>query len=393
MGGVRWRAVVGAVLLATACGDAGADADASPLVVTDIAADVGIDDATTTHGENCVADLDDDGDRDLVLSVHDGGWWIVHATQSGRFVMAHRFADRDRHGCAVADFDGDGRLDIYMSIGGCRGTCRSPNELWLQQPDGSFVDAAAAWGVEDADGRGRVPVVLDVDGDDRPDLFTGQAAGVEYPSPNRVWVNRGDHFVLEEGEATAELGNWCADAADLDGDGLDELAVCTEARGLLLYRNEGGTFVEDTDGFGVKRRGQRAVDLADVDGDGRPDLTTVAAGHVRVRLNDGSRFGRAVVDLRVADGRDVAFGDADGDGDSDLYVQQGEETDEPDWIQLLEEGRAVGPPIEVPGTRGTAGDTVVAIPDWEGTGRAAFLVNNGHEEHAGRRQLFVTKSP
>ncbi len=76
-----------------------------------------------------------------------------------------RFPGRDRHGCATGDFNGDGRPDIYASIGACAGTCTAPKELWIQTADGSFVDRAAEFGITDPGGRGRQPITLNANGD------------------------------------------------------------------------------------------------------------------------------------------------------------------------------------------------------------------------------------
>ena len=47
-----------------------------------------------------------------------------------------------------------------------------------------------------------MPVVLDANGDELPDLFTGQEEGVDFPSLNRLWINKGDRFELQEDPAT-----------------------------------------------------------------------------------------------------------------------------------------------------------------------------------------------
>lgn len=391
--------VVWALALA-ACGSSSgspevSDRSRSSLLVTDVAQEASVAQATQTHGENCVADFDGDGLSDLLLSTHreDGGWPLYQGLPDGRFRLndAVDFARRDRHGCAVADFNGDGLLDIYMSIGGCEGTCEEPKELWIQQADHTFVDEAERWGIDDPGGRGRVPVVLNANDDDLPDLFTGQEEGVDYPSLNRVWINRGDHFELQGGQLTNELGNNCAAASDIDGDGLDEVVVCTPENGFFLYRNDGGVFVDATASFGLASYGRRTAELVDIDGDGRVDLVTVERSRVQILLNEGNRFGDASFIQELEDGKDVAFGDVDGDGDLDVYVQQGADTDEPDLLLLSEgDGRGFTPGPPLPPTTSGAGDTVVALPNWKGSGRVAFVVNNGFQDEPGprRRQIF-----
>src|SRR5204862_7518205 len=107
------------------------------------------------------------------------------------------------------------------------------------QPSHAFVNAASRWGVADPDTRGRVPIEVNANGDKRPDLFTGAESGVDHPSPNHLWINEGNRFVLHQGPPTAEIGNNCAAAADLNHDGLDELAGCTPKNRFHLYRSSG----------------------------------------------------------------------------------------------------------------------------------------------------------
>src|SRR5206468_1704162 len=129
------------------------------------------------------------------------------------------------------------------------------------------------------------------------------------------WINRGDHFELQKGPITNSLGNICAAAADIDGDGIDEIAVCTKTNGFHLYKNEHGTYVEATKAFGLADYGRRSVVFVDVNGDGHPDLATVESSRVQIFLNVGGRYAKPVLTLKVTDGKDVGFGDVDGDGD------------------------------------------------------------------------------
>ena len=107
---------------------------------------LGIARTVNTAGENCVFDYNGDGVMDLFLSTHDDGpWQLFRGMPDGKFVETNvgTFPRRDRHGCATGGFNGDGRPDIYASIGTCVGRCTAPKELWIQRTDGTFVDRAA----------------------------------------------------------------------------------------------------------------------------------------------------------------------------------------------------------------------------------------------------------
>jgi FG-GAP-like repeat len=370
--------------------------DTLRLIARDVASEAGIGRTVSTEGENCVFDYNRDGVRDLFLSVHAlEPWQLFEGKPDGTFVETNigTFPGRDRHGCATGDFNGDGRPDIYASIGACQGTCTAPKELWVQTADGSFVDRAAQFGLADPGGRGRQPITIKANNDPWPDLYTGQAVGVDYPSPNRLWLNFGGvGFVNPADLPTEEIGNLCATAGDFDSDGHDDLIVCgSEPHSFRVYDNSGGgTWSDVTKAVGLPVWNRRDAELADLNRDGKLDLVTATQTGVEVRLNTAGRFPTISYALALADGRDVALGDADGDGDQDIYVCQGTNATVPDLLLL---NRGSGASYEsfsgLPQVTTGEGDTVQAIPNWKGTSRAAFLVSNGRAyPEPGPRQLI-----
>jgi FG-GAP-like repeat/RTX calcium-binding nonapeptide repeat (4 copies) len=375
------------------------------LIARDVASEAGIARTVTTEGENCVFDYNRDGVMDLFLSTHDAApWQLFRGTPDGRFVETNvgTFPRRDRHGCATGDFNRDGRPDIYASIGACVGTCLAPKELWIQTAEGGFVDRAAQFGITDPGGRGREPITLNANGDVWPDLLTGQAVGVDYPSPNRLWLNQaGASFVNPPGLPTEEIGNNCDTAGDIDHDGFDELIVCGGGGQLFptvfrAYDNSGGTTWSDaTAALGLPTFAHSDAELADLNRDGWLDLVTVRSNRLEVRLNVSGRFPSVNYSLALSDGRDLAVGDAEGDGDQDIYVVQGTNATVPDLLLL---NRGSGASYEsfpgLPQVTTGDGDTAQAIPNWKGTNRAAFLVNNGRAyPEPGPRQLIELIPP
>jgi FG-GAP-like repeat len=385
-------AVTACVVIAAAAGCGGGGDSGSGA--RDVAEEAGIARTTATHGENCVFDYDGDGTMDLFLSNHEQApWQLFRGLSDGEFAETNQgtFPRRDRHGCATADFNGDQLPDIYASLGACMGTCQAAKELWIQAEGGTFTEAAAQYGVTDPGGRGRLPVALNANGDKRPDLFTGQSAGVRYPSPNRLWVNIGHRFVNPPGLPTEEIDNQCDTAGDFDGDGYDELIVCAgQVAGSVLrvYDNHRGKWSVANKAVGVPTYGRADAQLADINGDGGLDLVAIGV-NVEVRLNRSGRFPVVDYQLPLPEARNLAVGDAEGDGDQDIYVLRGNNAELPD-VMLLNDGSGTSFTefTDMPQATTGEGDTVQAIPNWKGTRRAAFLVNNGFEDAQGPRQLI-----
>src|SRR4029077_17573959 len=85
-------------------------------------------------------------------------------------------------GAALFDFDGDGRLDVYLlQNGGAEG---AKNCLFHQEADGRFKDVSAGSGLDIA-GYNMGVAIGNVNNDGRPDVLVTQYGGV------KLFLNQG----------------------------------------------------------------------------------------------------------------------------------------------------------------------------------------------------------
>jgi hypothetical protein len=198
-------------------------------------------------------------------------------------------------GVSTADFDGDGWIDIYVA------NDNTPNQLWINQRNGTFRDAAFVSGAA-VSGRGSAEASMgvdagDFDNDGDEDLFITNWLS----QMNTLYVNNGTG-VFQDGRAAAGLGapslartGFGTAWFDFDNDGwLD-----------LLTANGSVAIVEEqaraNDPFPFRMPNQ----LYRNGGDGRFEDVSSRAGDV-FTLSDVSRG--------------AAFGDLDNDGDVDVVI-------------------------------------------------------------------------
>jgi hypothetical protein len=155
-------------------------------------------------------------------------------------------AGNDRYSFAAAwgDYDGDGDPDLYVANDFGR------NNLYRNNGNGTFTDVAREAGVEDL-GAGMSAAWGDYDGDGRLDLYVGN-----------MWSSAGLRLTSNRQLVAAAPSEAVRDA------------LRRHARGNSLYRNNGdGTFSDVTGRAGVGMgRWAWASDFVDIDNDGRLDL-------------------------------------------------------------------------------------------------------------------------
>jgi hypothetical protein len=229
-------------------------------------------------------------------------------------------------GGATADFNNDGWQDIYFGGGA------NPDQLYLNNGDGTFRNETAAWGVLPGDTQGAA--VADYDGNGWLDVFVG---GGQYGPPSRLFRNNGDNTFTDVADFAGVALNVSVGSAawgdyDRDGD-LDLVAsnagFTSNPNANTIFRNNSdGTFTDVTIAVGVAAT-MRADDgcgvrLFDFDGDGWQDLLwTSRFGHPHYYVGGGGRFQErpgTFNDSQISQGSGLAVGDFDEDGDFDLCV-------------------------------------------------------------------------
>ena len=211
-------------------------------------------------------------------------------------------------GVALFDYDGDGFLDIYLVNGAAipslqKETPKYWNRLYHNNHDGKFTDVTEKAGVAGA-GYGMGVAIADYDNDGRPDIFVANVGA------NQLFHNNGDETFTDVTEKAGLSGAkldgkkmWSVGGGwfDYNNDGKLDLFVvnyckwevnrdpnCTIKAGVraychpkyyaplhnTLYRNNGdGTFTDVSQETGIaKALGKgMSVSFADYDGDGFVD--------------------------------------------------------------------------------------------------------------------------
>jgi hypothetical protein len=195
-------------------------------------------------------------------------------------------------GAVTADFDNDGWPDIYVACD------QTPSLLYRNMHDGTFQERGDAAGVAyNADGQlqaGMGIAVADYDGNGFLDIAKTNFSG-DRPS---LYKNEDGSFFEDVSEMAGlgrnQLLGWGIAFLDIDEDGWPDLVMAnghvypeidrssigeTYRQKTLLYRNLGnGRFADITESAGpgfAPRRPSRGLAIGDLDGSGRPEIAIV----------------------------------------------------------------------------------------------------------------------
>jgi hypothetical protein len=371
----------------------------TPVTITDQAPAAGISGPQDWTFSASVAHFNGDGWPDIFIARHwhPADLWLNN--QDGTFTQsdASYFTSiKDRHDCEAADFNHDGLEDMFCSVGADRGQAAKANALYIQQPDGTFIDQAYQENVADPWGRGRYGAVLDANNDGYQDIFYGTESlrpdGM--PSIDRFYINTGQGAFADDPAMGLDMniGSLCAHTVDYNRDGWPDLLVCGETGGLHLFRNDQGQGF--TDVSSILGTSIKAVDAAmvDINHDSRPDLITLTGSVLADRLQNanGTFAKQKIIRQQIKRARTLAIGDVNGDNNPDIYVVCGR-TGSENAPDLLFIGNATGgfpTTMTIPQTTVGGGDTAYPI-DYTHDGLTSFLVLNGQVPNPGPIQLLT----
>lgn len=285
------------------------------------------------------------GDGTFADVTHEAGLFSRHPTQAAVWL----------------DFNGDGWLDLFVGNETSPGDPPHPCELFRNNRDGTFSECAAASGLA-VQAFVKGVTSADYDGDGRPDLYvtTRGTANLLFRNEGPAKADGGLQSAWRFTEQASIAGvteprhsfpTWFW---DYDNDGRPDLAVmgyglnttsdfAAELLGqphgaakARLYHNEGGgRFADVSESAGVHLLlHAMGCNFGDLDNDGwldfyvgtgDPDLANLVPnrmfrndGHGRFQdVTTAGRFGH------LQKGHAIAFADLDNDGDQDVYAVMG----------------------------------------------------------------------
>jgi enediyne biosynthesis protein E4 len=164
-----------------------------------------------------------------------------------------------------------------------------PNQLFLNNGDGTFKDISAQSGIRAHPGKGMGVGIADYDGDGLPDIFVANDKLFNFLFHNRGNL-RFDEVAFDTGVSLPEQGNVISgmgvDFRDLNNDGRPDITlVGLDNETFPVYRNDGKTgFTEITAKSGMALLSSPmagySANIADFDNDGWKDIF-VSRGHVQ----------------------------------------------------------------------------------------------------------------
>ena len=300
---------------------------------------------------------------------------LYHNNRDGTFTDVTEKAGVGGAGYGIAaaagDYDGDGRMDLYVVNVG-------KNILYHNNGDGTFTDVTDKAGVGDT-GTGIGAAWIDVNHDGRLDLYVGNYLSFDpdyhlyynptsYPGPlaykpehDVLYLNNGDGTFTNATESSGIAAlephrTMSVCPLDYNHDGFEDLYLCNDATPNMLLINDGhGHFHDEAMKAGLafnalgEAAGSMTAAIGDVDGDGFPDILVSRLGYGSLYM--GSARGDCL-DRMMASGLGALtaqyvgwgcnFVDFDNAGKLDVFIANGDPFRMVGWQSLLLENDGHG---------------------------------------------------
>lgn len=197
-------------------------------------------------------------------------------------------------GASIADINGNGLLDLFVTLSGEPAGEKRHNRLYINNGDGTFTESAKEWGVAD-ENLSTHAVFFDYNGNGLLDMYllsnsfhevggydhvTGESRLIPDPlGSSKLYRNDGDKFtdVTEEAGIYSSIIGFGLSAAvsDINKNGCPDLYVANDffERDYLYLNNCDGTFTESLeDKIRSISYSSMGSDIADINNDGWPDI-------------------------------------------------------------------------------------------------------------------------
>ena len=354
----------------------------SPLSFTDISVASGVAPSVTGGHGVMFGDATGDARPDLYITLNfNAPQADLFFVNNGNSTFAEQGAARGvddfdvgSHGAAFADLDNDGDFDL---VNGATGETGAPNNIFRNNGVGFFTDVTPASMAARAEGtRGMVTFDLDRDGD--LDIFAVSGflgSGDSSSERNELYRNEGNlqFTAITSGAAyDAEAGQGVTDT-DYDGDGDIDLIASNRSGRLVVLRNDAGVFTQVTaSAIGIDRDAASGITMADIDTDGDQDMLLVDLDASENRIghlfrNDGGGTFTRLREFSSIEGFMGGFADLDNDQDLDLVFAG-------DDVSYLNDGTGVFTPGPAVPISGINDPRAIAFADIDGDGDLDFAI-------------------
>ena len=304
---------------------------AFPQLFTDASASLPNNGAMGQSMDVRAADLDKDGDADIILANEFQGNTILINEGNGNFSngTAGNLPQRiqDSEDVAIADFNMDGHLDLVFCSEDDFGLGESNvHEYYLGDGTGKFT--AASFQLPDS--KANAVITAFVNNDTFPDLIFGN------DGQNFILINDGaGHFTDETAQRLPSINDTTQDLmlADVDNDGDEDLFVGNENGNRLLINNGEGEFEDQSSirlppGLNIETR---KIAFGDIDKDEDLDIFLSNVAFIpgknrqnRLFENDGNGFYTDITSSNLPTDLDhtidAVFFDVNFDNDLDLVI-------------------------------------------------------------------------